>query len=102
MSLDLVVTNPISATLQNVSDQSGNPSGLALATGGTALTGQDVVNGSLPVTITGLKVSSPQSTWNRILRLADEEQHFYDFGIDSNGNFFINSTSSSATNHVLS
>lgn len=99
MSLDLVVPASITESLQSVTAQDGSTSGLALASNATVITGQDVAGGAMPLAV--LAQATQQPTWNRILRLASGSANFFDFGIDTNGNFFINSNTSTETVHVL-
>lgn len=99
MSVDLVVPAAISSTPQPVSGQNGPASGVSLGTNSTSITGQDIVGDALPLVISGLATTQP--TWGRILRLASPAAGFFDFGIDTSGNFFINSTTSTETVHVL-
>lgn len=98
MSLDLVVPATIAGSLQTVSAQDGSTSGLALASNWTVITGQDIAGGAMPLVV--LANPTQQPTWNRIMRLASGP-NFFDFGIDTNGNFFINSNTSTETIHVL-
>jgi hypothetical protein len=81
-------------------DQDNNASALSIATTGAAVTGQDVVNAAFPMQIIGQQPSSGQ-TWGRLLRLTGMNGTFFDFGIDANGNLFINTPSSTATSHAL-
>lgn len=98
MSVDLVIPNTISTAPETVAAQNGLPSGLALATNLTIITGQDIVGSALPLQIHAQPTNA--ATWNRILRLSGPSG-FFDLGIDSGGNFFINSPTSTDTVHVL-
>jgi hypothetical protein len=73
-------------------------SGLQLASKQTTLTGQDAPGQFLPVAIVG---QAATGTWNRLLRLQNSANQFFDIGVDSGGSLFINSPNSSATSHVL-
>jgi len=98
MSIDLVLSNPISANLQPIAGQGGgSSSGLSIATNATVIAGQDIVGGALPLVIQAQAVNG-QSTLNRILRLMSSTGSFFDIGIDASGNLFINSNQ---TNGIL-
>ncbi|MBV8544598.1 MAG: hypothetical protein JO093_10505 [Acidobacteria bacterium] len=99
-TIDLVVPAQISASPQPVSGQTGPASGLSLGTNSTIITGQDIVGGALPLVLSAQATTQP--TWGRILRLQSPSAGFFDLGIDAGGNLFINSTSSTASVHVLS
>jgi hypothetical protein len=88
MSIDLVVANPISSKLQPVMGQGGGTSsGLSLAANYTLITGVDAAGTSMPLVVS----AQPQGS-TRILRLQGTSGAFFDFGIDSSGNLYINST----------
>ena len=106
MSIDLVVQNPISATLQHVDDQNNTQTGLWLAKEATAVVGRDAVGSTLPLTVSGITDAATfdaGKTWGRLVRLRanDNNTSFYDIGIDKGGNLFINSVSSTKDVHVL-
>ena len=100
MSIDLVVGSSFDGSLQPVMDQNNNKSALSLAINGAAVSGQDVVGGAFPMQIIGVKPTTGD-TWGRLLRLTGTNGTFFDFGIDANGNLFINTPSSTATAHAL-
>lgn len=104
MSIDLVVNTGISETnLSPISDQKGAVSGFSIAKVATKVDGLDTVGSSLPLSVSSGPTSEQfknGETWGRLIRL-DSTAGFYDLGIDEKGNLFINSSSSTASNHVL-
>lgn len=101
MSIDVTVPASFSQGTQNVQDQNGASSALSLATNAAVIKGQDVVGSAMPLVIQGLPVGTGQQTWGRLLRLVGPGNQFFDLGIDSNGNLFLNGPGSTATNHLL-
>lgn len=102
MSIDVVVANSFSTGLQTLQDQDGAPSALAASTNTARVTGQDIVGGAMPFTLVGQPVGAGQQTWGRLVRLVGTNGQFFDLGIDSSGNLFLNGPNSSATGHILS
>lgn len=102
MSIDVTVPASFSQGTQNVQDQNHASSALSLATNMAHIKGQDVVGGALPLIIEGLPVGGGAQTWGRLLRLTGPGPgQFFDLGIDSHGNLFLNGPGSTATNHLL-
>jgi hypothetical protein len=98
MSVNLTVANPISATNQPV--QGGANSALSLSTETVLIQGKDVPGSSLPLQV--IQSVSGSGTWGRVLRLqGPNASQFFDFGIDANGNLFLNGPQSTATTHLL-
>jgi hypothetical protein len=98
MSVNLTVANPISGANQPV--QGGADSALYLSTDTVYIQGKDVPNVSLPLQV--VQSVSGSGTWGRVLRLqGPERSQFFDFGIDTNGNLFLNGPQSTQTTHLL-
>jgi hypothetical protein len=91
-----------------VTDETGNKSALWLQKQDqVTILGKDVLGVSLPLQVVGDEQDSDYTsgkTWGRLVRLgigAAGWNNFYDIGLDKAGNLFINSKSSTATQHVL-
>jgi hypothetical protein len=67
--------------------------------------GKDIVGGELPTVITSENTAeefSAGKTWGRVLRFRrGENTEFFDVGLDSKGNLFINTKHNNAATHVL-
>lgn len=89
MSIDLIVTSKIGATLQSILDQDGDASALSVATNAVEIKRQDIIGSTMPLTIIGLPVAQGQQTAGRLLRLFSQKLGtggMYDFAVDPNGN----------------
>ncbi|MDJ0735284.1 MAG: hypothetical protein QNJ47_14715 [Nostocaceae cyanobacterium] len=71
----------------------------------TIINGKDVVGDTLPLIVNGSTTPEEfqaSTTWGRVIRIRQNgNSDFFDLGIDKDGNFFINTPSSNATNHAL-
>ena len=100
--IDVVVPASFSDGVQQIQDQSGGTSSLSLGATSALVRGMDIVDGSMPMKIIGQAVGSNQQSWGRLLRLqGTTASQFFDIGIDTNGNLFLNGPNSTATTHLL-
>lgn len=96
-TIELGVQSPISGELQQVQDEQGNASALALANNAVAIQAQAAAGGAIPLSVTSAEVvTGPNS--GSLIRLSNSVyQTVYDIGIDLSGNLFINSPVSTQT-----
>jgi hypothetical protein len=90
----LEVPNAFAAGLavEAVGDGTGNTSPLRLSKDSVVVQSVDTVGKSFPFTV---HASPAEKTFGRLLRLAAaNSSHFYDLGIDAQGDFFINGPAS--------
>ena len=99
MAVNLTVANPISGTLEPVQAGSTNTP-MSLSTAQVLIQGQDNPGTSLPLQV--IQSATSAGAWGRVLRLQGAGSgHFFDFGIDTNGNLFLNGPGSTQTKHLL-
>jgi hypothetical protein len=84
-------------------------SSTALAVQRFDISGKDIVDVSFPLIVTNTATSS-ENTWGRVIRVNGTNapivppynvHSFFDFGVDDQGNFFINSPVDTKTSHSL-
>jgi hypothetical protein len=75
----------------------------------TFITGKDIVDVSMPLTVTNT-AGTVQNSWGRVIRVTGNNapivppynvKSFFDIGVDDQGNFFINSPVDTKTSHSL-